>query len=169
MQITDQIFCSEQSMGFSLGHMDIFGVFEIEMLVQWGVFEIHTRPNFIGEKISLSNGINYLAGLFISDELVKDDFKFLPGSTIYYYLEGFSDSEEEWGDDKQSFKRLLQNFIEITSKSIDGCYLINKEWFDWDSRKIRQPEYSIYDFYFIIVWVDKNIPSKVCISEWFAD
>ena len=169
MKIINQIFKSEESFGFTLGQIQFLGKFEIQNLIDWGLFDVETRPNFIKEQLTLNKGSDYLIGLFKSNELTKHDFKFLPHDAIYYYLDGYSDSEEDWGDNKQTFKSLLEYFKNETLSIIDGCYLINKEWFSVESKKIRIREYSLYDFYFIIVWVDKNNDSLVHISEWFGD
>ena len=170
MKINNQIFESKESFGFTIGHVMIDRSFEIDWLLEANLFESEIRPVFVKESlINKDEKHGYLKGLFCSDKLSDSDFKFIHENGIYYYLEGFSESEEEWGDDKYAFKSLLKIFKQKTEDSLGGCYLINKEWFSEKSGKVRNREYSLYDFYFIIIWIDKNDNGKLYLSEWFSD
>ncbi|MXV37648.1 hypothetical protein GO491_02980 [Flavobacteriaceae bacterium Ap0902] len=170
MKVINQRFETLESFGFTIGQIDLKSKFDIQCLINEGIFDVEIRPSIVKESFR-QKGVNndFLIGLFCSEELSVSDFKYIPDDAIYYYLEGFSESEEEWGEDKVVFKKLLEIFKNMTEGSIDGCYIINKEWFSVDSHKVRDNEFSIYDIYFIIIWVDKNDSSKVFISEWCSD
>ncbi len=170
MRINNQIFESKEPFGFTVGELIIDSSFEIELLIEAKLFESEIRPAFVKDSF-VDNGDKqgYLKGLFCSDELSDSDFKRIPENGIYCYLEGFSESEEEWGDDKLMFKNLLESFKQKTKDTLGSCYLINKEWFSEGSKKVRSREFTLYDFYFIIIWIDKNDNSKVYLSEWFSD
>lgn len=141
----------------------------LEYLIKEHFFDIGTRPTHIQKILRTSDSPGYLQGLFNSKKLSIEDFRFVPHQAIYYYLEGFSETQEEWGEDKPLFKELLRVFKENYLDTIDGCFLINKEWFDENSEKVRDHEFMIYDFYLVIIWKDKKDSSKVYISEWSAD
>ena len=167
-ELVNQIIETQGSFGYTLNKFNIDEPFKIDKVR--GVFDIQTRPLFVQKSYETSpNKSKYLKGLFFSDNLIVDDFKKIPSDCIYYYLDGFSDSEEEWGEDMPAFKALLASFYKKTQDSLSSCYLINKEWFSDENNKVRSREFALYDFYFIIIWIDKNDSQSMFISEWFSD
>jgi len=170
IKLINQIFEVEKSFGFTINQFDIESPFKIDRLLSTNVLEMEFSPNSIRETSKNGEDPNeFLKGLFYSQKLSEKDFKVIGEIGIIYYLEGFSDSEQEWGEDKPTFKRLLAKFVNNTVTNLNDCYLINKEWFRENSEKVRRREYDLYDFYFIIIWIDKNDDSILYISEWFSD
>jgi hypothetical protein len=169
MIITNQISEGEGALGFTISQVEVDPHLNIEYLISKDFFDIDIRPKSIHESLHTGDKHGYLRGLFKSNSLIFDDFKYINADGIYYYLEGFSESEEEWGDDQPLFKNLLRKFKNRSESNLDGCYLINKEWFKKESDKVRDLEFTLYDYYFIIIWVDKNDKSKLFVSEWFSD
>mgnify|MGYP006113107175 CR=1 FL=1 len=172
MKLINQTIETRKSFGYSITEFKLNTHFKLSNLISTKIFDLELKPNDVKETIKKNDYINqngYLMGLFCSDKLSIKDFKFINIDGIYYYLEGFSDSEEEWGVDKPFFKSLLESFIKKTVDSLNGCYLINKDWFNDKSNKVRNREYIIYDFYFIIIWLDKRDSSKLYVAEWSAD
>jgi hypothetical protein len=139
------------------------GDLEISQVIADKVLENEIIP----EKVKNNN--KYLDSLFISEYLSKKDFKFINSDGIYFYLEGFSDSTEDWGDDKNSFEILLNEFKSFTSLFIKGCFLINKDWFTSGSTKVRKREYTLYDYYLLIILKGTTIDSNFFIFEFLSD
>lgn len=139
------------------------GDLDISQLIAEKVLENAIKPE------KLKNNNEYLGSLFTPECLSKKDFKFINSDGIYFYLEGFSDSTEEWGDDKNLFKILLNEFKSLTSPFINGCFLINKDWFDINSNKVKQREYSLYDYYLLIILQGAGVNSNFFIFEFFSD
>ena len=166
-KLTHRYFMNQESHCFTINEFDIQGEFDFEKLLGSNIFDYEIQPDYV--KNSQDDKYGYLRGLFKSRKLEIVDFKYIKAKGIYYYLEGFSDCEEEWGEDKPLFKILLEQFKEISKSNLNGSFLINKEWFDKDSKKVKEREYLLYDYYFIIVWVDRKEKSKFYISEWFSD
>ena len=173
MKLINQTIEIQESFCYVITEFKLNTHFELSNLISNSIFDLALRPNDVKKSIKKNshhtNQNRYLIGLFYSDKLLVKDFKFINTDGIYYYLEGFSDSEEEWGISKSIFKNLLKSFIKKTANSLNGCYLINKDWLDEKCNKVRNREYTIYDFYFIIIWLDKVDGSKLYVAEWSAD
>ena len=153
------------SFGFTINQYSIVGKFDLNELLKINqVFDHEIRPSHINKDKS-----GYLKGLFKTEMLSVKDFKFINTNGIYYYLEGFSESVEEWGDQRFFFKNLIDKFKINCANNMCDCYLINKEWFYDNKEKVNEREFALYDFYFIVLWIDKKDSSKLYISEWFAD
>ncbi|MXV37646.1 hypothetical protein GO491_02970 [Flavobacteriaceae bacterium Ap0902] len=170
LSVPIQFDINDGSQGFTINEFklielgainDLFGINEL--------FDLAIKPNFVKECFETNENCGYLKGLFKTKELSIEKFKYFKTDSIYYYLDGFSESEEEWGEDKGAFKKLLNEFKNLTKNTLDGCYLINKEWFDESSKEVRLREFSLYAFYFIILWIDKNDDQNLYITEWYAD
>ncbi len=166
-KLNHRFYKNQKSHCFTINEFHVLKDFAFKNLFDSDVFDNEIQPDHVKDSQDDMNG--YLKGLFYSNKLSIDDFKFLNSNSIYFYMEGFSDSEQEWGDDKLLFKKLLEEFKEISKGNLDGSYLINKEWFSKESDKVRNREFTLYDYYFIIIWMDKNDESKLYISEWFSD
>jgi len=166
-----QTSATQGGFGFSINIYDVIGSYKfVDLLQMEELFDVDIQLPQVREDIKMKGKKSlYLRGLFNSKKLSIKDFKLIQDKGIYYYLEGFSDSEEEWGKDKIIFKSLLSKFTDITKDSLSECYLINKEWFNANSNKVKAREFALYDFYFIILWIDKKDNSKLYISEWFSD
>lgn len=171
IKLINQIIETQESFGYTINTFYMDSNFEIVSILKANLLDLEIQPNFVKESI-INEGDSYggyLRGLFYSDKLSSDDFQFIRGEGIYYYLEGFSDSEEEWGTDKPIFKSLLNSFREKTKANLNDCYLINKEWFYNDKSKVREREFTLYTVYLIIVWLDTTDNSKFYIAEWCSD
>ena len=161
----NRYYKNRKSHCFTMNEFAIEGKLSITHLLNTNVLDYEIQP----QQVRSSTNSNYLKGLFNPVPLTSDDFKFINANGVYHYLEGFSDSEEEWGIDKPLFKNLLKEFKKSTENTLDGCFLISKDWFDKESKKVRSREFTLYDYYILIIWVDKNDTSKLYISEWYSD
>lgn len=165
---TNQRTETDESMSMTISHFNIDVNFNMTNDSFFTSFDSSIRPSHVKEHFGESETIKegYLKGLFVGNQLSLDDFRFMPNDSILYYLDGFSESTEEWGEDRPVFKGLLKKLSDSLDKNVEGTYLINKEWFDENSLKVRPHEHSIYDFYLIIVW---QYGSILNICEWSAD
>ena len=159
---------THESMSLTFNQFLIDRSFSLTKKSFFNLLNLDIRPSQIkdtcGESEIIKEG--YLKGLFTGDQLSQSDFRFMPNNSVLYYLDGFSESVEEWGEDRQVFKGFLKKLSDKLSDNISGTYLINKEWFDEDSPKVRSREHHIYDFYLLIVW---QHDSTLIVCEWSAD
>lgn len=73
------------------------------------------------------------------------------------------------GEDRKEFAKLLDKYLEIHDQLPDAdFYVINKDWFDKDSKKVLEPENWLYTFYFLIIYIHKNLQTLMLI-EWTYD
>jgi hypothetical protein len=165
---TNQHTEADASMSMTFNHFSIDVNFNMRKDSFFASLDSSIRPSHVKEGFGESEIIKegYLKGLFVGDQLSLDDFRFMPNDSILYYLDGFSESAEEWGEDRQVFKGLLKKLSVNLHNNVEGTYLINKEWFNEDSLKVRPHEHSIYDFYLILVW---QYGPTLNICEWSAD
>ena len=110
----------------------------------------------------------YLRQAFVIDEINIDDFRKLEKSGTKQFLIDFL-NEPNWGDDRNEFAKLLDKYLEIHDQLPEAdFYVINKDWFEKDSKKLLEPENWVYTFYFLIIYVDKNL-QKLILTEWTYD
>jgi hypothetical protein len=110
----------------------------------------------------------YLKGAFELSELNSGDFKKSSKEEIESFLSDVL-AEPDWHEDIEDFKKILNKFIDfLRDLKTNEYYLINKVWFeDLYSNKTR-PESWVYNYYFLILWIDNN--SKIIgYSEWDSD
>lgn len=126
------------------------------------VFSEETRPLYIKE----NPNDGYLKSLFIPNKLNIDYFETFKRDELFYYLESES-INNEYVEDQDGFIEALNIFKGITIDSLSKCYLINKNWFSINDKIVRQREYTLYEYYYMIVWKDEDDVIYVC--EWFCD
>lgn len=109
------------------------------------------------------NGENipYLRRAFNIDKINIADLKKLSQEKITKYLLDYI-NEPDWGEDRNEFAKLLDKYFEIHNELEDNFfYLISKDWFNKGDERVIEPENSVYIYYFLIVYLDKN--SKILI------
>jgi hypothetical protein len=110
----------------------------------------------------------YLRQAFVIDEINIGDFRKLDKAGTKKFLIDFL-NEPDWGEDRNEFAKLLDNYLEIHDQLTDAdFYVINKDWFDKDSKKVLEPENWVYTFYFLIIYIDKNLQTLI-LTEWTYD
>lgn len=110
----------------------------------------------------------YLRQAFVIDEINIEDFKKFDKSETKKFLIDFL-NEPDWGEDRNEFAKLLDKYLEIHNQLPDAnFYVINKDWFDKDSKKVLEPENWIYTFYFIIIYIENNLQTLI-VTEWTYD
>lgn len=78
-------------------------------------------------------------------------------------------NEPDWSEDKNEFAKLLNKYLEIHDQLPDAnSYVISKDLFDKDSKKVLEPDNRVYTFYFLIIYIDKNLQTLL-ITEWTCD
>ena len=61
------------------------------------------------------------------------------------------------GGDFKFIDCLLKEFKSITKDSFElGCYILNKDWFDKTSIKVREKEFMVYGYYILLIWLNKK-------------
>lgn len=110
----------------------------------------------------------YLKHAFREDQLKANDFRIFNKVELLNYFENYS-NDESWGDDRNDYIVLMNNFKKIISKeNCDYYFVINKEWFPNNSNKLYSDSADLYSYYFLILWIDvENKFLNVC--EWNYD
>ncbi|HXH69201.1 MAG TPA: hypothetical protein VNI60_02520 [Pyrinomonadaceae bacterium] len=113
--------------------------------------------------------IPFLRQAFEIDFVKISDFKIVNKNGVVQFLNVYSE-EVDWGDtDGIDFIKLKDRFIEFLKIiQSDKFYLISKEWFDENDKRLRHEENWIYSYYFLIIWTDE-ISKTLTISEWTYD
>lgn len=128
-------------------------------------FNFDSLPNVVKENPEEKQ---YLKPLFKSKKISSSDFNRFEKSGITKFLIDFL-NQPDWGEDRIGFSNLLDKYFEIHNNYDESdFYLINKEWFNAEDQKIRQPEFEIYSYYFLIVYINK-IKGILAITEWTYD
>jgi len=110
----------------------------------------------------------FLRQAFEPKEILIGDFKKYTKEQVVNFLAEFA-NEDDWGNDRDDFLIIKNQFLEIlTPTQSESFYVINKDWFVESDFKIREPENSVFLYYFLVLWIDcKN--STLTISEWTHD
>lgn len=110
----------------------------------------------------------YLRQAFVIHEINISDFRKLDKIGTKRFLLDFL-NEPDWGEDRNEFAKLLDKYLEIHEQLPDASfYVINKDWFDKDSKQVLEPENWFYTFYFLIIYLDKNLGTLI-VTEWTYD
>lgn len=102
-------------------------------------------------------------------ELVKvDDFKQTDEKGLLKFVNDYAD-KEDWKTDKNDFIKIKDRFLGfLENVSSKNFYIISKEWYDQNDKRLRQEESWIYIYYFLIIWIDKS-NKTLTVSEWTYD
>lgn len=113
--------------------------------------------------------IGYLRHAFNFEKISISDFRKLNKEKTRQFLLDFS-NEPDWGNDKDEFKTLLNRYLEIHQQFGDDnyFYVLSKDWFSPDDKKLLIPESWCYTYYFIIVSIDRE-NNVLTIMEWTYD
>lgn len=120
------------------------------------------------ERIKNHTGsIKYLSQAFEIDLVKISDFKKVDKNGVVRFLNEYV---EDWTTtDRDDFLIIQNKFIEFLNNVQSNCfYLVDKDWFDQKDKRLREPESWIYDYYFLIVWLDEN-RKTLTVSEWTYD
>jgi hypothetical protein len=110
----------------------------------------------------------FLRQAFVIDEIHISDFRKLNKSGTRKFLIDFL-NEPDWGEGRNEFAKLLDKYLEVHDQlSEETFYVINKDWFSKDSKKVLEPENWVYTFYFLIIYVDMN-SQRLIVTEWTYD
>jgi hypothetical protein len=115
-----------------------------------------------------SGGIAFLRRAFEIDLVKMDDFKQTDKNGLVKFLNDYAE-EDNWEKDKDDFKKIKDRFFGFLENGLSkNFYIISKEWFDQNDKRLREPESWIYTYYFLIVWIDE-LRKTVTVSEWTYD
>ncbi len=107
------------------------------------------------ERIKNHTGdIPFLRQAFEIDFVEINDFKLYSKNEFIQFLNDYAE-QDDWGDtDGNDFVKLKDRFLEIL-KTVqpNNFYLISKEWFDQNDKRLQQEESWIYLYYFLIIWI----------------
>lgn len=112
----------------------------------------------------------YLRQAFDIDKITIADFKIYNKEGVAEYLLDILNDIDYWGDnDREDFKKFLDNYFVIYNKFNDiQFYIISIDWFGEKDQKIVEPESWIYGYYYLIISVDRNT-NLFTLSEWAYD
>ena len=107
----------------------------------------------------------YLGQAFNIENVKMFDFRKTDKMGVSKFLFDFI-NESDWGDDRNDFAKLLDEYFEIHNTLEDGdFYIISKDWLDKDDEKFIEPWSWVYSYYFLIISVNNN-STVLTISEW---
>ncbi|MBF4487419.1 hypothetical protein [Flavobacterium sp. CSZ] len=110
----------------------------------------------------------YLRRAFYMEHIEINDFKKCNNEGLIKFLVDFL-NEPNWGDDRINFERLLNKYFEIHNPyEKNDFYIISKDWFEEENKKLTEPENLIYIFYFLIISVDRK-SKRLTLTEWTYD
>lgn len=137
---------------------------DLNKFIKSQYFKFEMQP----ERLKNNLKKDFLRPLFEPDKIFIEDFTFLEKDSVYEYLNSFY-HDEDWGDDFKFIDCLLKEFKSITKDSFElGCYILNKDWFDKTSIKVREKEFMVYGYYILLIWLNKK---KKCVytCDFFWD
>jgi hypothetical protein len=110
----------------------------------------------------------YLRQTFDVDKIVITDFKKTDKQGVSKFLFDFI-NEPDWGDDRNEFSKLLDRYFEIYNEYGDNeFYILSKDWFDKEDERVIKPESWVYNYYFLIISVDRK-SNLLTLTEWTHD
>ena len=97
-----------------------------------------------------------------------DDFKQVDKNGLIKFLDDYAE-EDDWETDRDDFIKIKDRYFEfLENVQSKNFYIISKEWFDQNDKRLRQEESWIYTYYFLIIWIDE-IKKILTVSEWTYD
>jgi hypothetical protein len=111
---------------------------------------------------------SYLRKAFDVDKIKITDFKKTDKQGVSKFLFDFI-NETDWGDDRNEFAKLLDRYFEIHNEFEDNeFYILSKDWFDKEDKRVLEPESWFYIYYFLIISVDRK-SNFLTLTEWTYD
>ncbi|MBI9056120.1 MAG: hypothetical protein JEY96_20025 [Bacteroidales bacterium] len=172
MDFVKQIQISEKFQGIYLTEFSLIDKLEqdehliINKFLKSNSFSYDCLPEIVKQSNVKSD--YYLRQLFDTDKISFEDFRKLNKKEISNFFINYS-NESDWGDDRKEFKTLLEKFISLLHEyPSDKFYLISQDWFDIDSKKMRNPENWIYTYYFLVIWFDREKKTMI-VCDWNYD
>lgn len=165
MKLIQQTFKNFEQHQFNLSIFK-FNSYHVDLnqFIKSQYFKFEMQP----ERLKKNFKKDFLRPLFEPDNIFIEDFKFLEKDSVFEYLNAFY-YNEDWGGDFKFIDCLLKEFKSITKDSFElGCYVLNKDWFDETSIKVREKEFMVYGYYILLIWLNKK---KKCVytCDFFWD
>lgn len=111
---------------------------------------------------------DYLRQAFDTDRISINDFKRFDKSGALKFLIDFL-NDPDWADDKKHFASLLDKYLTHFEQLQDAdFFIISKEWFEQGDKRVLDTEYWIYNYYFLILYIDKD-SNTLQLTEWSYD
>ncbi len=138
-------------------------------ILDWFIRSKYFFYDSVRDFVKKEPGIGYLRQAFNIEKISISDFRKLNKEKTRQFLLDFS-NEPDWGNDKDEFKTLLNRYLEIHQQFGDDnyFYVLSKDWFSPDDKKLLIPESWCYTYYFIIVSIDRE-NNVLTIMEWTYD
>ena len=112
--------------------------------------------------------IPFLRQAFEIDLVKMDDFKQVDKNGLIKFLDDYTE-EDDWETDRDDFIKIKDRYFEfLENVQSKNFYIISKEWFDQNDKRLRQEESWIYTYYFLIIWIDE-IKKILTVSELTYD
>lgn len=110
----------------------------------------------------------YLKRAFDFEKIKISDFrKYSKEGTAKFLVDFINDPD--WGDDRNDFAKLLDNYFEIHAQiETNNFYIISKDWFNIVAEKSNEPESWAFMYYFLIISIDRN-SNELILTEWNYD
>lgn len=106
--------------------------------------------------------------VFELDLIKLGDFKQTDKNGLVKFLNDYA-KQDDWETDREDFIKIKDRFFEyLENYQPENFYIINKEWFDQNDKRLRQEESWIYTYYFLIIWLDKS-SKLLTVSDWTYD
>ncbi len=111
---------------------------------------------------------SYLKRAFDFHKIKIEDFRKFDKDELSKFLTDFL-NDPDWGADKNDFAKLLDKYIAM-HKALDEIdyYIISKSWFNKDDDRLMEPESWVYNYYFLIISLDR-ISNSLILAEWSYD
>ncbi len=136
-----------------------------EQFIRSQYFKFDCLPEVVKNN---SENKNYLRQAFDINEISIDDFKKFDKSGTHKFLNDFL-NDPDWADDKKDFASLLDKYLLFLGQLPDAdFFIISKEWFEKDDSKVLEPERWVYNYYFLVLYIDKN-SRTLSLTEWAYD
>jgi hypothetical protein len=140
-----------------------------ELMVDQFIHNSYLTSDSLREIVKQNPGKPFLRQAFNTTKISAHDFKKLTKQQLLSFLKNFED-EENWGDnDKENFIKVKSRFLsKFDSANPDSLYLINKDWYDKNDVRLREPENWIFIYYFLLLWIDYS-KSTLTLCEWIYE
>lgn len=124
--------------------------------------------NSLRDRIKAAPDKGYLRQAFNIERIKITDFKKTDKKGTSKFLSDFL-KESNWGDDRNEFAKLLDNYFEIHNQiEANDFYILSKDWFSKEDDRVIEPESWVYIYYFLIISVDTK-SNSLTLTEWTYD
>ncbi len=141
------------------------GIFNNDQIVDTFIRTKHFTYESLRDCVKREPDKEWLRQAFIIERIEMNDFKRYSKEGTIKYLFDFI-NEPDWSEDRLYFIKLVNEYFNILNRS--GCsdfYILSKDWFREEDRKVIEPESWIYNYYFLIISVDR-ISKLLIFTEW---